>query len=160
MKTTKLLIGLVKENVMRKSVIILLLPGLMLGGCGGRQANPIPTHRPGDTNRGCESLNVEMTQLHADMERILPKTDKTGTNLLCGAAGVFLIVPWFFMDFKGADKIEFDAMRNRHNYLLSLYADKNCDMEGHAPVLSDKEMKKQLKEAKKISAQRKNAESK
>lgn len=120
-----------------------------MSGCGGREANPVPMYMPGDNNRNCESLKVEMAQLQSEMQRILPKTDKTGTNVLLGVAGAFLIVPWFFMDLKGADKIEFDALRNRHNYLLSLYADKNCDMEGMKQVPSDKEMKEMLAKEKK-----------
>ncbi len=139
---------------MRKSLIILLMPALVFAGCGGRVANPIQVYRPGDNNRGCESLKIEMAQLQADMQQILPKTDKSGTNILCGVAGVFLIVPWFFMDFKGADKIEFDAMRNRHNALLAIYVDNNCDMaEGMKPIPSDKEMKEMLKAEKKKSAE-------
>lgn len=89
------------------------------------------------------------------MQRILPKTDKSGTNIVCGVAGAFLIVPWFFMDFKGADKIEFDAMRNRYNYLVSIAAEKKCSMFGINTILSDKEMKEQLaadkKEAKTLA---------
>ncbi len=143
-----------KENVMRKSLIILLIPALVFAGCGGRQASPIQVYRPGDNNRGCESLKVEMAQLQADMQQILPKTDKSGTNIICGVTGAFLIVPLFFMDFKGADKIEFDAMRNRHNALLAMYVDKNCDMEeGMEPIPSDKAMKEMLKAEKKKAAE-------
>lgn len=139
---------------MRKSLIILLIPALVFAGCGGRVANPIQIYRPGDGNRGCESLKVEMSQLQADMQQILPKTDKSGTNIICGVTGFFLIVPLFFMDFKGADKIEFDAMRNRHNALLAMYVDKNCDMEEEMePIPSDKAMKEMLKEEQKKAAE-------
>ncbi|MBE0537180.1 MAG: hypothetical protein IH624_16075 [Phycisphaerae bacterium] len=137
---------------MRKCVALLVITGLLMSGCAGRNANPIPLHVPGDDARGCESLKVEMAQMHTEMERILPKTNKTGSNALLGAAGVFLIVPWFFMDLKGADKVEFDALRNRHNYLLAIYADKECNMEGMAPVPSNTEMKKMLEEQKKQAA--------
>ncbi len=61
------------------------------------------------------------------MARMLPKTDKGLTNALWATAGVFFIVPFFFMDFKDAEKIEFDAMRRRHNRLLVYAAEKNCD---------------------------------
>ncbi|MCF7954836.1 MAG: hypothetical protein K9M75_03440 [Phycisphaerae bacterium] len=128
-----------------KNYLCLTLAGVMfIAGCGGRVANPIPIYRPGDEGRSCTGLKTEIAQLDADMQRILPKTDKSGTNVVCGVAGAFLIVPWFFMDFKGADKIEFDAMRNRYNYLVSIAAEKQCSMVGVQPILSDKEMKEQL----------------
>ncbi len=91
-------------------------------------------------------MKAEMAQLEVDMQRILPKTDKTGHNVVHGVAGAFLIVPWFFMDFKGADKIEFDAMRNRYNYLLILAGEKNCDMYNIEPIPTDEELKKKHKE--------------
>jgi len=121
---------------------------LFIVGCGGRQANPIPIYRPGAEQSACPGLKAEMAQLESDMQRILPKTDKSGTNILCGVAGAFVIVPWFFMDFKGADKIEFDAMRNRYNYLISLAAERKCNMVGVKPIMTDEEIKSQMAEGK------------
>lgn len=132
-----------------KTVGIYLLIGIIfITGCAGRTANPVPMYLPGDDNRSCEGLKVEMAQLDADMRSILPKTDKGGSNTLLGVAGVFLIVPWFFMDFKGADKIEFDAMRNRYNHLLVISAEKSCDVGGVRRIPSAQEIKKMSKEEK------------
>ena len=134
---------------MKETLCLLLVISVFMSGCGGREANPVQIYRPGDETRGCVSLKMEMAQLESDMQRILPKTDKSGTNLLCGAAGVFLIVPWFFMDFKGADKIEFDAMRNRFNYLLTIAAEKECPIAEIEAIPSDEELKKRIAEEKK-----------
>lgn len=101
---------------------------IFLAGCAGREANPIPVYLPGDNERSCNVLVAEIAQLQADMQRLLPKTDKGVSNALWATAGVFLIVPFFFMDLKGAEKIEFDAMRARHNRLLLICADKGCDL--------------------------------
>jgi len=43
-----------------------------------------------------------------------------------GVAGVFLLVPWFFMDFTKSEQIEAEALRDRYNQLLVLAVDKNC----------------------------------
>ena len=120
-------------------------------GCAGREANPIPIYMPGDENRSCPALKAEVAQLQVDMARLLPKTDKGLTNALWAAGGVFLIVPFFFMDLKGSEKIEFDAMRQRHNRLLVYAAEKGCDF-GEVRserVLSAKEQKAAAKKAKK-----------
>lgn len=103
---------------------------IFFAGCAGREANPMPIYLPGDENRSCTALKAEVAELQVDMARLLPKTNKGVTNALWATAGVFVIFPFFFMDFKGAEKIEFDAMRQRHNRLLVYAAEKGCDMAG------------------------------
>ena len=112
---------------MRKVIILVLACSVFLASCAGREANPLPSYLPGDENRSCTALQTEVAQLQVDMQRLLPKTDKGLTNALWATAGVFFIVPFFFMDMKDAEKIEFEAMRQRHNRLLIYAAEKGCD---------------------------------
>ncbi len=141
---------------MRKTICVILCPAIFFAGCAGRQANPVPLYIPGDENRGCESLKVEVVQLQKDMGALLPKTDKFGTNALWATAGVFLIVPFFFMDMKDAEKIEFEAMRQRHNRLLIYLETKSCDVNDITakPIPSLEEQRKaaeaQLKQQKEV----------
>lgn len=113
---------------MRKIICVILCPVIFFAGCAGRDPHPVPLYIPGDENRNCESLKTEVVQLQKDMGALLPKTDKFGTNALWATAGVFLIVPFFFMDMKDAEKVEFEAMRQRHNRLLTYIETKNCDV--------------------------------
>ena len=133
---------------MRKKICIVLCFAVFFQGCAGRQANPVPLYIPGDENRGCESLKSEVVQLQKDMAAMLPKTDKFGTNALWATAGCFLIVPFFFMDMKDAEKIEFDAMRQRHNRLLDYLGAKNCDVNDITakPIPSLEQQKKEAEE--------------
>ena len=136
---------------MKKFVCLLTACCIFFAGCAGREANPIPVYMPGDENRSCSLLQAEVAQLQTDMQRILPKTNKGVSNTLWATAGVFLIVPFFFMDLKDAEKIEFDAMRQRHNRLLLFAADKSCDF-GAVPaerIPSVEEHKAAAKKAKK-----------
>ncbi len=142
---------------MRNVISLTLVVSIFLAGCAGREANPIPVYLPGDENRSCGGLKAEIAQLQVDMARMLPKTDKGLTNALWATAGVFFIVPFFFMDFKDAERIEFDAMRKRHNRLLVYAAEKNCDMVGiraeKIPSMEErKKMEETLKEQKEAQA--------
>jgi hypothetical protein len=119
-----------REKKMRECICSIFAFAVLLAGCAGREANPIPIYLPGDENRSCPALKAEIAQLQVDMARLLPKTDKGLTNVLWGAGGVIFLPLFFFIDLKGAEKIEFDAMRQRHNRLLVYAAEKGCDMSG------------------------------
>ncbi|MHC4264551.1 MAG: hypothetical protein ACYSUK_01305 [Planctomycetota bacterium] len=106
---------------------ILFMSSLPMG-CAGRKANPIPTYIPGDENLSCRALATEMSQIQTDMKRLRPKTNKFGTNVFWGVAGFFLIFPFFFMDFKDAEKIEYDALDRRRDHLMVLATEKNCNL--------------------------------
>lgn len=116
---------------MKNVVCLMLIYAVMTAGCAGREANPIAIYLPGDENRSCMALQAEVAQLQADMQRLLPKTNKGLTNALWATAGVLSLgIGFFFMDFKDAERIEFEAMRTRHNRLLIYAAEKNCDFGG------------------------------
>lgn len=112
---------------MRKMTCILLVFSVILTGCAGREANPMALYMPGDEKRSCPALHAEMAQLQAEMQRMLPKTDKGLSNALLGTAGLIIWPLWFFMDFKDAEKIEYNALRQRYNRLLVYAAEKECD---------------------------------
>jgi hypothetical protein len=119
-----------KKLIIKKLLCLVLAISVFYTGCAGREANPIPAYLPGDENRSCASLNAEMAQLQSEMQRLLPKTNKLGTNTLWAIGGVLFIVPFFFMDLKDAEKIEYDAFRARYNRLLIIAAEKQCDLTG------------------------------
>ncbi len=97
-----------------------------LSACGGRTPVPVMAAQYGDQNKSCAAIEFEMNQVQGEISRLLPKTDKTGQNVALGVAGAFLLVPWFFMDFKNAEQTEYESYRQRYNNLASLAMDKNC----------------------------------
>jgi hypothetical protein len=112
---------------MNKTFLAIAMTALMgLSGCGGRSANPVIISQSGDQQLSCKGLKFEMENIKDDIQRLLPSTDKTAQNIALGVAGSFLLVPLFFMDFKNADKAEYDALRQRYNYLLAIAISKNC----------------------------------
>ena len=113
---------------MRELILILIFGSIIICGCAGREANPVACYMPGDETMSCESLKAEIVGLQSDMVGLLPKTDKTFTNALWVAGGVVAIVPYFFVDAKDAEKIEYEAFRRRHNRLLLMAKQKECDL--------------------------------
>jgi hypothetical protein len=118
----------------KSSFTFLIIAGLLTSSCAGRPANPISVVQVGDESRSCEALIAEMSQIDADIARKLPDTQKTGKNVALGIAGLFLLVPWFFMDFTESEQIEIEALRNRYTHLNSLAADKKCGSAPHSNV--------------------------
>jgi len=102
------------------------LSALLLLGCAGREAHPISVHQHGDEKKSCKALEMELAFTEDRIRRLLPETEKTGKNVALGVAGVFLIVPWFFMDLTKSEKIEVEALRQRYNQLIMLSEDKHC----------------------------------
>lgn len=107
---------------------------LIVAGCAGRTANPVAEYRMGDETRSCESIKVELSQIEADIARLVPETDKTGKNVALGVTGVFLIVPFFFMDLSDAEKAEVEAYRRRYNRLTQIGVEKGCTAPPAPPV--------------------------
>jgi len=97
---------------------------VLLGACGGRVADPVPVYRAGDEEMTCSDLKTEMAYIEAEVDKLLPESKKTGKNVALGAAGLFLIFPWFFMDLSSAEKQEIRAYNERYLALEKSYKKK------------------------------------
>lgn len=111
---------------MKQLVCLLLTVVLFFCGCAGREANLVQIRQPNDTAKNCTELETEMLFCQDEITRLLPNSDKTGSNIALGATGVIFIVPLFFMDLKQGEKKEIEAYQQRYNYLFMLYQQQNC----------------------------------
>jgi len=131
---------------------------VFLISCGGRSANPIMVKQYGDEGKSCKTLEIEMSQTQQEIQRLMPESKKTGKNVALGVAGIFLIVPFFFMDMGHAEKAEIDAFRQRYNHLLVIAAEKECGIEGEQIPEFDKNSAKKIhKEAKATTTEKEKA---
>jgi len=112
-----------------KAIGVLILSGTLLISCGGRVANPVPAYQYGDEKKSCKGLEMEIAFIEQEIQRLIPKTEKTGKNVALGITGFFFIVPLFFMDFGKAEQIEINALRRRYNHLVILAEEKECGLE-------------------------------
>ena len=109
-----------------RSIFSVILCLMFLAACAGRTPNPVSEYQYGDEKKSCERLRAEVSNINAEISVLLPETDKTGSNVALGVVGLWLIVPWFFMDFSEAEQIEINALRRRHNNLVAISAEKEC----------------------------------
>ena len=121
---------------------------ILLAGCAGREARPIQVYQPGDHEMDCATIAIEMDHLRASMVELSPKTSKTGYNATMIVGGALVGVPFFFMDLKGAEKVEFEALRGRYNLLLGIGTEKDCPACANIqPVAGPKELRAEAKAA-------------
>lgn len=111
---------------MKKIIAILGFITVIVAGCAGKTANPIPQYQPGDEARSCKAIKVEIADNEAAVLKLVPQENKTGKNVALGVTGAFFIVPLFFMDFSDAERVEIEAYRRRDNYLRVLAEQKHC----------------------------------
>ena len=110
---------------MKKFILSASIVGL-LAGCAGHNANPVMVSQYGDDGMSCKELELSMSDAQGEMQRLVGQTDKTGQNVALGVAGAFLLVPWFFMDFKDGEKEEYDSWRQRYNHLAIIASERHC----------------------------------
>ena len=107
--------------------VLIVVVLFFVQGCAGRAAPPVQVAQSGDTKKACKLLRKETKQIRRDIKKMVPavkKADKKRTLLML--SGGLLIIPWFFLDLTDADKIETNAKRARHNYLVELAKKRNC----------------------------------
>ncbi len=115
------------KHFAQKSLCCSLALMIFIAGCGGHMANPVERYSPGDENKSCNALKAETEQL--DQEIVLKQQEikkRDGLNIVYFVTGWFIIVPWFFMDVKGSQEVELDALRARKKALSIIYADNGC----------------------------------
>jgi hypothetical protein len=104
----------------------IVLVALILTGCAGRPASPVMVYQHGDEARPCDVLERELELTGEDMIALMPETDKADKNTQLGVAGVFLLVPLFFMGISKAEQVEVNAVTKRYNHLLGISVAKEC----------------------------------
>ena len=107
---------------------------LLVTACAGNTPHPVPQTQPGDERMNCSQLRQTIMDNQARILHLVPKQSKTGKNVALGVAGAFVIVPWFFMDFSDAERIEIRALQLRNNWLRNLHEEKNCKNTLPAPI--------------------------
>jgi len=109
-----------------KQTISAIVIVCLITACAGRTPRPVDAMRITDKELACEQIQNELLLSNNEINRLSVDADKTAKNVALGIAGWFLIIPWFFMDLKNAEKHEMESHRQRVNALNLLYMNKKC----------------------------------
>ena len=112
----------------------------LIGGCAGRDPNPVQTVKATDGMLNCQFMLAEINANNTRARSLAKQaSDKQGKNVALGVVGVVLFWPALFaMDLKDAEKQEIAALRDRNNYLANLMLQKKCAM-ATPPLSPEKE---------------------
>ena len=111
-----------------QAVIAMIVVALFfVQSCAGRAAHPVKVSQSGDGEKSCKEIRYEARKYRKNLKKMIPDikaADKKRTLLMI--SGGLLIIPWFFLDLTDADKVEANARRARHNYLLDVAKKHSC----------------------------------
>jgi hypothetical protein len=107
---------------------ILVFIGL---GCGGRTANPVMISQPEDSVLTCPQIEVEMGQIMPQIAALYSEGKKGRKKNKVYEALTFIPIPGLqvfalFKDYRHAEKVEINALRKRHNHLVSMARENGC----------------------------------
>jgi len=68
-----------------------------------------------------------MELIKDQMRALMPKTDKADKNTRLCVAGIFLLVPLFFMALGKAGQIEVNALTKRQDHRLGIGEETHCN---------------------------------
>lgn len=112
---------------MKRIIAVWLILSIAISGCASTPANPVPVAQVGDDTKTCDAIINEMQQMIAAQDKAAAdRNSQVGTNVALGVTGIFLIVPWFFMDLGASATVEQKAAAARFQRLQQMAVDKKC----------------------------------
>ena len=108
-------------------------------GCGGRMPNPVMISQPQDSLLTCPQIEIEMEQIMPQITALYSE-DKSGRKKKKKVSRLFGALSYIFppaallagvgsaasTDLRHAEKVEINALRKRHNHLVSMAREKGC----------------------------------
>lgn len=110
-----------------KKIITSMVLTAFLSACMQTKPNPIPLSQSGDETKSCSTILHEMQE--AQKVKQAARKDRNtqiGTNAALGVTGIFLLVPWFFIDTSNAHTVDMNAAESRFNRLYAMGIEKKC----------------------------------
>ncbi len=111
----------------KKNLFWILVFCQLVSGCGGRLPQPVAIERPEDSSISCVKIEKELYSIKKNISALLSASiSNTERDTFVGFVGAFFPPAHIFRDFRQAEKVEINALRERHNLLVRLAHKKGC----------------------------------
>jgi uncharacterized protein YcfL len=116
----------------KTALAVVLLMGL--AGCAGRAPAPVAVVQAQDRYMDCAAISAEVQANNKRISELgAEEGGKVAQNVIAGAAGLFIPILWFGMDFQNAAGKEVAALQSRQQYLATL-AEQRCGAVVPVPI--------------------------
>ncbi len=113
--------------LIKRSIALVLILSVFTASCASTPANPVPVAQIGDDTKTCNAIVNELQQMvSAQIVASGDRGSQIAGNALLFVTGVFLIVPWFFMNLGSTATVEERAAAARYQRLQQMAADREC----------------------------------
>lgn len=111
-------------------MIFVLAFGLIVSGCGGRDARPVDVFRPGDESLSCKTIDNEIAYNNRQIKATVSELESSkGQNVAVGVVGAILFWPALFaLDVSDAEKVEIQALEERNRHLYTMASERECNL--------------------------------
>lgn len=106
----------------------------VVAACAGRKPDPVAVVQAQDRYMDCAAISAEVQANNKKISELgSEEGGKVAQNVIAGAAGLFIPILWFGMDFQNAAGKEVAALQSRQQYLASL-AEQRCGAVTPLPI--------------------------
>lgn len=106
----------------------------VLAACAGRKPDPVAVVQAQDRYMDCSAISAEVQANNKKISELgSEEGGKVAQNVIAGAAGLFIPILWFGMDFQNAAGKEVAALQSRQQYLATL-AEQRCGAVTPLPI--------------------------
>ena len=114
--------------------VIVVGYAVLLGACAGRAPAPVAVVQAQDRYMDCAAISAEVQVNNKRISELgSEEGGKVAQNVIVGAAGLFIPILWFGMDFQNAAGKEVAALQSRQQYLATL-AEQRCGAVTPLPI--------------------------
>jgi hypothetical protein len=119
----------------KRAVVAPLLTVLLLAGCAGRTANPVPIVQAYDDGLSCQQIATEIQANETRGVQLAAEAKSSrNRNIGVGVVGGILFWPALFaLDLSGAAKAEAEALKSRSEHLANVRVGRGCGTGRAAP---------------------------
>jgi len=111
----------------KKHITLLFICIFFACSCGGRTANPISVKRGQDSELTCKMIEHEIYQIRNDISELYSQATKSRKKkTVVGMLSIINPLAYIFNDVHQAEKVEINALQNRHNHIVKLARKKGC----------------------------------